>query len=185
VELLEELQSKANVRSALAEEPGDLYIPVATQGAAALGRDLHAFAEILESDRERGLLCDAVVILLGTNDLRDDFELEGMPFRAWSLMDTPEERAAAIDGLMTALPEGLPVLWIVPDPPALPLERRMAMAASLEAAQQRWPQLSLMSAEPSWFEGSDADGTHFTREGELEVAGTIVESMSMLGRSRP
>lgn len=161
----------------------DLVIPVAAIGGAALGRDLAAFVVRVRSAVERGIPADAVVVSLGTNDLANAYVLPtglAVP-ECWASIDTPEERRAAIDALLGALP-AVPVLWIMPHAPvhdrAPFAEREMAFQASLIEAQARWPKLSLLDAQPEWYQGSDADTVHFTREGEQLAARAVLDGLA-------
>lgn len=160
----------------------DLVVPVAAIGGAALGRDGASFVERLRSANARGVPADAVVVSLGTNDLADGGQISGGVYvpPAWPHVDTPEERAAAIDALMEALP-AVPVVWIVPHPPchdAAPFaERESAIEGSLREAQARWPDLAILDAQRDWYEGSDADAVHFTREGERLAAVAIFDAL--------
>jgi hypothetical protein len=94
-------------------------------------------------------------------------------------MDSPGERAAAIDAFLDVLPP-VPVLSVVPNPPALNPARRSALRAPLVEAQSRWPQLSLLDPDPVRYHGSDPDGVHYTIQGQISLSRAILARIHLV-----
>jgi lysophospholipase L1-like esterase len=169
-ELLEELHFAAAAR-----DKGDLVLPLASIPGAALGRDNAYFTGRSADAQAREVPIDAVVISLGTNDTGDG----QAPLEAWIHVDTQPELDAAIDALLGALP-AVPVVWILPGCPACNQDRLAWMQAHIQAAALRHPSLTLMEPAPEWFQGTGADGVHFTVEGEAAAATAIVAVLDQL-----
>lgn len=154
---------------------GDLIVPVASVPFAALGRDLAYFTTRAKSVAARAVPCDAIVVSLGTNDLAELV----WPLETWPLVDTDVELDAALDTFLGALPS-VPVLWIVPASPASMEERRVHFRRGLLRAQARWPKLVLLDPSPAWFQGSRADGVHWSAEGEGEIVRALVARLDAI-----
>lgn len=163
--------------AAAAHDRGDLIIPVASIPCSALGRDLAYFTARVHSALEHGVPLDAVVVSLGTNDIGMGDETN--PIYAWPYIDTPEEAQAALDSMIDALPE-VPVVWVVPSSPASPTERQAYFKAQLESAQARHPNLVLLTPAPEWFLGTNADGIHYSLEGEMLASKALISAVDAL-----
>lgn len=191
---LDDLQLVASGR-----DRGDLVEPIAVRDGHALGQHGPAYfvprildalppqelVELVGGRPNRIPRPDAIVILLGSADLLDPGAFGWTGFLGWSLMDTEAKRSAAIDVLLGAMPVGVPVLWVAPDPPALLPERRQAFRASLQEARARWPLLCVLETDPSWHVGTRADGIHFSLEGEDAAAREIVARLDALVGRKP
>lgn len=162
--------------SELGRDSGDVFVPLVVIPGSALGRDVSFVTKRIESVRGR-IQFDSAVVSYFTND-SVDIDVDGnlSMLQPWPYIDTQDELDVVIDQLMTALGD-VPVVWLVPNSGHADPARLAYVRAGLEHARERWPKLTLLAQDPSWFEGMHMDGLHYSDEGQLEASKAIVQAL--------
>ncbi len=151
-----------------AQARGHAPISIATLSGHALGHDLNIFVQ--RAQQFSSVPTDVALVSLGSADVWD---FADMLLGTWAFVDTVPELDAAIDTFLTALPN-VPVVWVVPSAPGLNPTKQAHFRARLEAACARWPKLSLLYPDPTWYDGGDT--IHFPPANQPAMAKALVDA---------
>ena len=163
-ELGEELDVAAQLRPR-----GDAILRLSTVPCYALAAQGAYFVGRLQAASLRtGASPDWVLVQLGSNDFRYPEQK--------ALVDTDAELDAAIAALLTTMPPGARVLWVLPGP-GIAQEDRTRLRAALERAPRRVETLTLPEA-------LYGDGIHFGAQA-AEAARLIIAELDRLDGRQP